>query len=43
MAKNYLGDLYNEPSLKSDTKVSANSDLYRKLKTLEDENKKSLM
>ena len=38
MSINYLGDLYNEPSLKSNTDVHKNSELYRKLKTLTDEN-----
>ena len=43
MAREYLGDLYNEPSLKSNTKVPSNSDLYSKLKTLKKENNEIVM
>ena len=35
MAREYLGDLYNEPSLKSNTEVPSDCDLYKKLKTSE--------
>jgi hypothetical protein len=38
-AKEYLGDLYNEPSLKGNTEVHKNSKLFKKLQALVEENK----